>query len=310
MQHPVERVRGEGAATFNPAAFDANAIVAAAKQAGQKYIVITAKHHDGFAMWPTGVNGWNLRDHSGVLSATSCAELETAATGPTASSSASTTRSGTGTTRTFTSAPTSRRTSTRMKAQLRELVATGTAAVLWFDGEWTETNPTNPGRAERRGSGAVSSAGSSPPRSSTTGSASAASSTVTIGTPEQAIPAPAVGRPAVGILHDDQRPLGYAAWDTNFKSPTTLIRDLSGHSGQQRATSCSTSAPDDRGVIPPVGRQAARHRETGWRPTGRPSTTRGYTGLVTRPSWGGVSRQREQALLIGQQLAPQERRCT
>jgi len=33
-----------------------------AKDAGMKYIVITAKHHDGFAMWPTKVNKWNIYD--------------------------------------------------------------------------------------------------------------------------------------------------------------------------------------------------------------------------------------------------------
>ena len=52
------------AATFNPSAFDAKAIVRAAKDAGQRYIVITSKHHDGYAMWPTKQNTWNLRDHS------------------------------------------------------------------------------------------------------------------------------------------------------------------------------------------------------------------------------------------------------
>jgi alpha-L-fucosidase len=49
---------------FNPSAFNANAIVSLAKDAGQRYIVQTAKHHDGYAMWPTKVNSWNLRDHS------------------------------------------------------------------------------------------------------------------------------------------------------------------------------------------------------------------------------------------------------
>lgn len=35
------------AAEFNPREFDAEAIVQFAKKAGMKYIVITAKHHDG-----------------------------------------------------------------------------------------------------------------------------------------------------------------------------------------------------------------------------------------------------------------------
>lgn len=36
---------------FNPVDFDAKAIVATAKAAGMKYIIITSKHHDGFAMF-------------------------------------------------------------------------------------------------------------------------------------------------------------------------------------------------------------------------------------------------------------------
>lgn len=38
---------------FNPVKFDANAWVKIAKEAGMKYIVFTAKHHDGFTMFKT-----------------------------------------------------------------------------------------------------------------------------------------------------------------------------------------------------------------------------------------------------------------
>ncbi|MBK5263451.1 MAG: alpha-L-fucosidase [Peptostreptococcaceae bacterium] len=47
---------------FNPTGFNADEWVKIAKDAGMKYIVITAKHHDGFAMWPTKVNKWNIFD--------------------------------------------------------------------------------------------------------------------------------------------------------------------------------------------------------------------------------------------------------
>ena len=39
------------AARFNPTQFDAKAFVGLAKEAGMKYLVITAKHHDGFSMF-------------------------------------------------------------------------------------------------------------------------------------------------------------------------------------------------------------------------------------------------------------------
>lgn len=50
------------AAQFNPTEFDADAIVAFAKKAGMRYIVITAKHHDGFSMFRTKVSDYNIVD--------------------------------------------------------------------------------------------------------------------------------------------------------------------------------------------------------------------------------------------------------
>jgi alpha-L-fucosidase len=47
---------------FNPTGFDAAAWVALAKAAGMKYITITSKHHDGFAMFATKQNKWNIVD--------------------------------------------------------------------------------------------------------------------------------------------------------------------------------------------------------------------------------------------------------
>ncbi len=45
---------------FNPTAFNAHDIVALAKSSGMKYIVITAKHHDGFAMFDSKADSFNI----------------------------------------------------------------------------------------------------------------------------------------------------------------------------------------------------------------------------------------------------------
>jgi alpha-L-fucosidase len=50
------------AKTFNPVKFDAEAWVSLAARAGMKYLVITAKHHDGFAMFHSPSNPYNLVD--------------------------------------------------------------------------------------------------------------------------------------------------------------------------------------------------------------------------------------------------------
>ncbi|HOX84017.1 MAG TPA: alpha-L-fucosidase [Chryseolinea sp.] len=47
-------------AFFNPTEFDAKAWVQMAKGAGMKYITITSKHHDGFAMFDSKVSDYNI----------------------------------------------------------------------------------------------------------------------------------------------------------------------------------------------------------------------------------------------------------
>jgi alpha-L-fucosidase len=64
----MERVKApvaeyaEGAKRFTAENFNADEWVALAKAGGMKYIVITAKHHDGFTMFPSKASKFNIHD--------------------------------------------------------------------------------------------------------------------------------------------------------------------------------------------------------------------------------------------------------
>ncbi len=67
IQFGAEIPRAEYAALapqFNPTKFDADAIAKLAKDAGMKYLVITSKHHDGFAMYDSKVSEYDIIDAS------------------------------------------------------------------------------------------------------------------------------------------------------------------------------------------------------------------------------------------------------
>lgn len=56
--HEYEKLPG----FFNPTEFDAEEWVSMVKKAGMKYITITSKHHDGFAMYDSKVSDYNIVD--------------------------------------------------------------------------------------------------------------------------------------------------------------------------------------------------------------------------------------------------------
>ncbi|MBD3003937.1 alpha-L-fucosidase [Streptomyces sp. 5-10] len=275
------------AATFNPADFDAKAVVAAAKNAGMRYIVITAKHHDGYAMWPTKVNSWNLRDHSAFdKNRDIIAELKKAADeagiklglyysiwdwhDPD-----------------FPDRATFPAYEKRMYAQLKELVDTYDPALLWFDGAWQEPWTAEDGErleAYLRGL-----------KPDLIVNNRVGKNRVTDGdfsTPEQEIPDTSVAGQlweSCGTLNDHW---GYARYDDKWKSSSELLRNLlttSSRSGNYLLN----IGPDARGRVP--GPAAERLGEMGnWLRTadqGEAVRGAGSAGLVEQPSWGTVSRK-------------------
>src|SRR5512138_1970642 len=46
--------------SFDPVRFDADRWAAIAKEAGMRYVVLTAKHCDGFCLWPTATIDYNI----------------------------------------------------------------------------------------------------------------------------------------------------------------------------------------------------------------------------------------------------------
>ena len=59
---PVAEYRAKVAGVFNPVQFNADEWAQTAKAAGMRYLVITSKHHDGFAMWDSKVTDYDVVD--------------------------------------------------------------------------------------------------------------------------------------------------------------------------------------------------------------------------------------------------------
>jgi alpha-L-fucosidase len=279
------------AAAFNPAGFDANAIARTAKDAGQKYVVLTAKHHEGYAMWPTKVNDWNLRDHSSFdKNRDILAELKQATQkedvklgfyysiwdwhDPD-----------------FADPATFPRYKERMYAQLKELVDNYHPAVLWFDGEWSTDRPNNPW-SERDGEELEAYVRSLDPNivlNNRVGKRRVVDGDT--GTPEQEIP----DAPVPGQLWESCMTLngswGYADWDHDWKSPADLTRNLVSIASRS-GNYLLNVGPDRNGRIP--AESVSRLKQMGqWLHTdgqGKAVYNAGAPGLVREPDWGVVSR--------------------
>jgi alpha-L-fucosidase len=146
---------------FNPTAFNAATIAELAKNAGMKYLVITAKHHEGYAMWDSNVPGftdttgnklYNLRDYNGfqpdlLAQLKAACESRGIKFGLYYSILDWSHPSQTINNNTLFSDMSSQAARTAyindMKGQLQELLDRYDPAILWFDGDWCP-NPSTP----------------------------------------------------------------------------------------------------------------------------------------------------------------------
>jgi alpha-L-fucosidase len=142
-------------AKFNPTSFSAATIVGYAKTAGMKYLVITAKHHEGFAMWDSKVASFTDTTGSKLYTLPSYTPYKADLL---AALKAECDRQGirfglyysildwdhpsqvirhTDTTFSTMASMTARTNYINdMKAQLQELLTRYDPAILWFDGDW------------------------------------------------------------------------------------------------------------------------------------------------------------------------------
>jgi alpha-L-fucosidase len=235
------------ASQFNPVKFDAAEWVRVAKDAGMKYIVITSKHHDGFAMFDSKVSTYDIvdatpygKDVMKALSAETKRQglhfcfyysimdwhhpsqfVKAPGKDPTA---------GNGTNEIE---PDQRAAYiSYMKAQLKELVTQYDPDVLWFDGEWTPWWTEADGKDlyaymrelkpsiivnNRVGKGRKGMEGMNKDDQEYAGD---------FGTPEQQIPATGlkgVDWESCMTMNDTW---GYKSYDTNWKSADTIVRNL------------------------------------------------------------------------------------
>ena len=228
------------ASQFNPVKFDAHEWVRLAKNAGMKYIVITSKHHDGFGMFRSDLTDWCIkstpfqRDPIKEL-ADACKDegikfclyhsimdwhhpdwgvrrpWNDKATGP----------------------PDMDRYTAYLKGQLKELLTRyGPIGILWFDGEWEAPWTHDRGvdlyhyvRSLQPSIIINNRVGKA--RDGMNGMDKGAERVGDYGTPEQEIPAtgfgPGVDWESCMTMNDHW---GYNKHDQNFKSATTLIRNL------------------------------------------------------------------------------------
>lgn len=226
---------------FNPVKYDPEEWVRIAKDAGMKYLVITSKHHEGFAMWDTKATDYNIAKCTsygkGVLKELADAARRQGLHFGTYYSIMDWHHPSQSGEKPEQYNPTTidpkrkREYIDEMKAELKELVIETNTEILWFDGEWVNWWTNEDGRElyaylhslnprliinNRIGKG----------RNDTQGM-DKGEGVGDFGTPEQQIPVQGFGP---GVYWESCMTFndhwGFSRNDHNWKSPETIVRNL------------------------------------------------------------------------------------
>jgi alpha-L-fucosidase len=297
---PVEEYE-KFAPQFNPIGFNADQWVRLARNAGMKYIVITSKHHDGFALWDSRVTDWDIMDATpfkrDILQelAQACKKHGVKlcfyhsimdwhhpdAQAPFYPNYNDTSKSNPNFDRYVDS---------YLKPQLAELLTHyGPIGVLWFDGEWIKDWTEPKGKDlyayvrslqpsilvnNRVGKG----------RKGMEGLSQGDEYAGDFGTPEQQVPPeglPGVDWETCMTMNDTW---GYKSYDENWKSSEELIRTLA-DVASKGGNFLLNVGPMPEGLIPPVSEQ--RLQEMGkWMAVNGESIHGTTASVIGRPGWG------------------------
>ncbi|HTE20562.1 MAG TPA: alpha-L-fucosidase, partial [Armatimonadota bacterium] len=273
---------------FNPVKFDAEEWVRVAKAAGMKYMVITSKHHDGFSLFNTGVNDYNIMEATPYRR------------DPMRELAAACKRAGikfgfyysimdwhhpdANAARAASYIP-------QMKQQLGELIRQYDPAILWFDGEWVDWWDQAKGKELEAYLRAM--------KPNLVINNRIGKRTMTDGdfeTPEQEIPRAALGKRLWETCMTLNDTWGFKRDDDKWKTAEDVLRKLADIAGKG-GNFLLNVGPDAEGVIPAPSVQILQEAGRWLAANGKAIYGTTYSPLPP-PAWGSITQKGNRLNLI------------